>query len=381
MRCGLIVAMLLAVCAIPCRIVVAQQDGGPVHSTQGSIYYPVPTGAIIDECDVDLQNGLFTVTFKSTIPTSVSGYFFTQVLLCDSEGAILRKLIINLGQNQLLADPPIQAYSSVLMDPASGLYVTTSPPVINGNTLTTSVNPNQVLGLAFDSASSYFAPNVADLRGLGGVPGIRVSTVRDGTGSGNRYLAVESSAGIGLRQVIPHDQYIYIPVPQHLFPNSYNGQPPLCPSTNGSSSGTGDISGDGVPDWSYVGADDVSGGGAPSGTKVDFWGWNRGGVGMDASDSFVIVIGHDDNGNGEIDPEEIDDWIGMCVWDNGENQTYENEVDGRYIHHVSVDPANGRKVHFIYDKVTGKLKVYTSWGWTWGPGDPDDFDWHSGWPR
>ena len=95
---------------------------------------------------------------------------------------------------------------------------------------------------------------------------------------------------------------------------------------------------------------------------------------MDASDSFVIVIGHDDNGNGEIDPEEIDDWIGMCVWDNGENQTYENKVDGRYIHHVSVDPANGRKVHFIYDKVTGKLKVYTSWGWTWGPGDPDDFD-------
>ena len=157
--------MAVAVCAIPFQIVLAQQDGGPVHATQGSIYYPVPTGAVIGEGDVDLENGLFTITFKSIIPTSVSGYFFTQVLLRDSEGAIVRKLIINLGQNQLLADPPIQAYSSVLMDPASGLYVTTSPPAINGNVLTTSVNPYLVLGLAFDSASSYFAPNVADLRG------------------------------------------------------------------------------------------------------------------------------------------------------------------------------------------------------------------------
>lgn len=126
----------------------------------------------------------------------------------------------------------------------------------------------------------------------------------------------------------------------------------------------GDITGDGRNDWDCNGDTWI----APLGdVYVDTWIADNGAAGASNDDSLVTVIGHDTNGNGKLDANEVTAIIGECREVPGMNNVYIEKLDGvYYVHHINWDDENrneridpGEDVwHYIYNTSTGVLKIY-----------------------
>lgn len=126
----------------------------------------------------------------------------------------------------------------------------------------------------------------------------------------------------------------------------------------------GDITGDGRNDWDCDGDTWI----APLGdVYVDSWIADNGPTGASGGDSLVTVIGHDTNGNGKLEANEVTAIIRECREVPGMNSVYIEEIDGvYYVHHINWDDQNGNQRidpgenvwHYIYNTSTGILKIY-----------------------
>jgi len=139
----------------------------------------------------------------------------------------------------------------------------------------------------------------------------------------------------------------------------------------------GDITGDGRNDWDCDGDTWIS----PLGDVfVDTWVSDNGEDGADASDSLLTVIGHDLNGNGRLEANEVTAIIGECREVPGVNMLYIEELNGVfYIHHINWNDTNNNHIldpgedvwHYIYNTSTGILKIYDKNGVLVYMGSPD----------
>jgi len=140
----------------------------------------------------------------------------------------------------------------------------------------------------------------------------------------------------------------------------------------------GDYDRNGKRDWDYPMDKPID-----NGKMVDLRGLDK----TETDDRFVLVVGEDRNGNGELDDNEIEAPIGECPTEGGINYGFIDE--NGYIHWINRDPRTGFTRHFIYNPQNGGLKVYIdpdgdgkgghkvypppSSGQEWG--DPNGYHW------
>ena len=138
-----------------------------------------------------------------------------------------------------------------------------------------------------------------------------------------------------------------------------------------------DITGGGLKDWDTDRDTLIE----PLGDViVDGWIADKGIPGADRSDLLLTVIGHDTNGNGKLDANEITAIIGECREVPGKNYQYIEQINGVfYIHHINWKDVNGNGIpddgdnfwHYIYNTSTGVLKIYDRNGNLVYMGTPD----------
>ncbi|GIV05015.1 MAG: hypothetical protein KatS3mg016_0590 [Fimbriimonadales bacterium] len=100
--------------------------------------------------------------------------------------------------------------------------------------------------------------------------------------------------------------------------------------------------------------------------------------GPDQSDAYVGIVGTDTNGNGRLDPEEVEGVIGLCPPDGSLNSFYVDEQG--YVHWENREKGNESNVrpdtHYIYDPSRNILKIYDSNGNLIYIGPPSNWDGH-----
>jgi hypothetical protein len=117
------------------------------------------------------------------------------------------------------------------------------------------------------------------------------------------------------------------------------------------------------------------------GNKIVNWGFEHGPMpwpGPDQSDAYVGIVGTDTNGNGRLDPEEVEGVIGLCPPDGSLNSFYVDEQG--YVHWENREKGNESNVrpdtHYIYDPSRNILKIYDSNGNLIYIGPPSNWDGH-----
>ncbi|RMG24596.1 MAG: hypothetical protein D6724_05725 [Armatimonadetes bacterium] len=137
-----------------------------------------------------------------------------------------------------------------------------------------------------------------------------------------------------------------------------------------------DIDGDGRLEW-----DSDSGTHVEGNTFIDGWVTDDDPNGS-AGDSMVVVIGHDTNQDGKLQPGEISHIIGQCVFVPGLNSVKIFPIPGGHVVHVwnwkdtngngKHDPGEPMR-HYIYNTTNGKLKVFDENGNLLFHGTPEEY--------
>ncbi|MCS7192848.1 MAG: hypothetical protein NZ937_07705 [Armatimonadetes bacterium] len=157
----------------------------------------------------------------------------------------------------------------------------------------------------------------------------------------------------------PSQKEIPIPIPDRCPPRGSIPRP-------------ADIDGDGVNDWDYPSDIKIPSSnfvvglfGIRRGVERGFLWWR---TFMNTGSLYSLRVGLDSNNNGLLEPNEIQYRIGQCPWPYGMNRGYIRlKQDGkRHVHWESYNDSNRNgqedpgepKVHFIYDPLENRLKVY-----------------------
>lgn len=138
----------------------------------------------------------------------------------------------------------------------------------------------------------------------------------------------------------------------------------------------GDVDGVGRPDWKSNNDTNLGG-------DIIVNGWvSDADPNGSAGDAMILAIGHDTNGNGILDLGEVTNIIGKCVFVPGRNVVWYEVIEGGYLINMDnfqdlngngvIDPGEQQR-HYIYNTVTGILKVFDQNGQLLYSGSPSGY--------
>lgn len=350
-RLSVISSVLVLACAGSAQGIPGQLKPGGLVPQYVTPPYTFPDGAALSAISSYTSglNRLVDLQMQTTV-TSAGGVLVKAVF---SNG----KILVGCYNGASVPNYGISSGQAKLIDPSTGSVVGTGSLTVISDILRLSIADSLVSGATMTMASSDYTPT-AYLSSIGPealemFPG---SILFDG-------LAPDMAS---MPNVIATNR---------IWPVKWD--PNWAVETPGTVPKPGDITGDGRNDWDCNGDTWI----APLGDVfVDKWVADNGAPGADDDDSLVTVIGHDTNGNGKLDANEVTAIIGECQEIPGMNRTYIEEINGVfYVHHVNWDDNNrngeidpGEDVwHYIYNTSTGILKIYDKDGTLVYMGPPD----------
>ena len=354
----------------------ALPPGGPVGytgfyyntSTGMTEVFTIPSWARIESFLVDAgpTTSVLQVTMEDTIPFETSDRFTVEAYL-DSQVAI----VWTHGTFSVPSSPPVTSGQAAIVRLADRVVLGSVSVSIVGDTVSFEYATSLTGGGNYDYVASRYLPASVNLDYVAGGLGACVAS---------SHLFLEPNEVPGHYMV---STALY--VTQNRIPIGLpTGRQYHCPPA-GPNAGTipkpGDANGDGHNDWDYPGDTPVPG----TNKIVGIFGFDVPPPGATAvqrqdgtwyyPDLYGIGIGNDDNGNGRLDYNEVDAWVGRCPFDGGRNTWWLEKHDGVwYMHCISRHPTDGRVRHYIYNTETGILKVYAEGGGLVYQGPPSEYE-------
>lgn len=388
-----------------------------VNSQDGFTQYVVPDYGQLQSFSETLDglgNKVLTFTLKGSIPVMNNDRITVEAYYDTPNTGLFDTAVVGVKGNYVYrSSTPLSSGQAGSIDIPAYTLAQSATMSVSGNTIQVVIPASAVGGPASAAKVAIVRYLPANADAVAGMNDASIdSAVMDSSLAMRRLAYPAHPSGLG-----PTGRPAPATSGKAQLPLRFNDQIPIrgpsdtCPPT-GSPPKPGDINGDGRNDWDYP--DDQPLGN--NGKLIDIWGIDLGppgGVPDDNGtpgnpnddyypDCFIIVVGHDDNGNGRLDAGEIDAAIGACTFIGGLNHGWIDRatnvvhwVNERYVDsngNGRRDPGEriDRKRHYIYNPNTGKLKVYYDpdgdgpqppiLEWPAGNpsgGDPNDYP---GWP-